>query len=109
MTFSLIATAVVSLALAQATTTAPTTATTPTTPTTQEAPAHQTTQERHASETIAATDADNKVICRKVRSVGSNLTTRDCRTVAERRKEAEAAKDALRNGRSLDNLDLGAR
>ena len=104
MTFSLIATAVVSLALAQASTTAPTT------PTTQEAPpAHQTTQERHASETVAATDADNKVICRKVKSVGSNLTTRDCRTVAQRRKDAEDAKDALRNGRSLDNLDLGAR
>ena len=103
MTFSLIATAVVSLALAQASTTAPTT------PATQEAPVHQTTQERHASEIVGATDADDKVICRKVKSVGSNMTTRDCRTVAQRRKEAEDAKDALRNGRSLDNLDLGAR
>ena len=102
MTFSLIATAVVSLALSQASTVAPTT------PAESPAAQHQTGQARHASETVAATDPDDKIVCRKVRSVGSNLTTRDCRTVGQRRKEAEEAKAALRNGRSLDNLDVGA-
>ena len=102
MTFSLIATAVVSLAFAQASTSAPTT------PTVQE-PQAQTAQARHASETLPATDPDDKIICRRVRSVGSNLTTRDCRTVGQRRKEAEEAKASLRDNKGIDNLDLGAR
>jgi hypothetical protein len=103
MSFSLIATAVVSLALSQAATSAPTAGQE------QVSQAPQTSQARHASETLAATDPNDKIICRKVRSVGSNLATRDCRTVGQRRKEAEEAKDALRNGQSVQNLDLGAR
>ena len=109
MSLSLFATVIVSLALSQAASVAPTTPTA--SPAAQEHASQmpRTEKDRHASETLAATDPNEKVICRKVRSVGSNLTTRDCRTVGQRRKEAEDAKDALRNGRSLDNLDLGAR
>ena len=107
MTFSLIATAMLGLAIAQAGTTGTTNGTTNgapgTTAQTEQAPAAPT------SETISTTDADDKVICRKVRSVGSNMVTRDCRTAAQRRKEAEEARDAMRNGgRSVSNLDTGA-
>lgn len=61
------------------------------------------------SETMAATDKDDKIVCRRVRAIGSNMMTRDCRTVGQRRKEAAEAREALLNGRSLDNLDIGAR
>ena len=61
-----------------------------------------------ASETMASTDPDEKVVCRRVRSVGSNMMTRDCRTVGQRRKEAAAARDAM-GQRGIDNLDTGAR
>src|SRR5687768_2124201 len=98
MSLSLIATAVVSFALSQAAAAAPTTPTVAPAAQEQASQLPHTEKARHASETVAATDADDKVVCRKVRSVGSNLTTRDCRTVGQRRKEAEEAKDALRNG-----------
>jgi hypothetical protein len=100
MTFSLIASVVLGLAAAQ--TSAPATP-----PQVEPAPVVQPAAQ--PSETISTTDADDKVICRKVRSVGSNMVTRDCRTAAQRRKEAEQARDAMRNsGRSINNLDTGA-
>ncbi|MDR0184023.1 hypothetical protein [Lysobacter arvi] len=61
-----------------------------------------------ASETVASTDPDDKMVCRRVRTVGSNMMTRDCRTVGQRRKDAAAARDAM-NQRGIDNLEMGAR
>jgi len=99
MTLPFIATAVLSLVLAQADTTSSTS---------QDA-REDKAQVTRASETLGSTDPDEKVICRKVRTVGSNMTTRDCRTVAQRRKEREEARDSLRNNPSINNLDTGAR
>src|SRR5688500_3352433 len=61
-----------------------------------------------ANATARIADEGEKRICRKERRTGSNMVTRVCRTASERRKDADAARDALLNGRSIDNLDIGA-
>lgn len=61
-----------------------------------------------ANTTASMADEGEKRTCRKERRTGSNMVTRVCRTASERRQDADAARDALRNGRSIDNLDIGA-
>ena len=61
-----------------------------------------------ATATASTADEGEKRICRKERRTGTNMTTRLCRTASERRKDADAARDALLNGRSIDNLDTSA-
>lgn len=62
-----------------------------------------------ANPTASTADEGEKRTCRKERRTGSNMVTRVCRTANERRKDADAARDALHNSRSIDNLDIGAR
>ena len=103
MTLSLIAAAVVGLAIGQAGAPAPAAQAQP-------APTEQATPQpaEKPSEVLGSRDPDDKLICRKVRTVGSNMVSRDCRTAAQRRKEASDARDALNGGgRSLNNIDLG--
>ena len=74
------------------------------------APQADATPPAAPANTAASTAAEGeKRICRKERRTGTNMTTRVCRTASERRKDAEAARDMLRNGRSIDNLDTGVR
>ncbi len=61
------------------------------------------------SQTMAATDKDDKMVCRRVRAIGSNMMTRDCRTVGQRRKEATEAREAMLNSRAIEDIDTGAR
>jgi hypothetical protein len=61
-----------------------------------------------ANITASTAGEDEKRVCRKERRTGTNLTTRICRTESERRKDADAARDMLRNGQSINNLDTGA-
>lgn len=51
---------------------------------------------RVATEAVHSTDDDDKMVCRRERKTGSNMMVNDCRTVGQRRKEAQAAQDALR-------------
>jgi len=60
-----------------------------------------------ANTAATARDDDEKRTCRRERRTGSNMVTRVCRTASERRRDAEAARDALINGQSVDNLDIG--
>ena len=62
-----------------------------------------------ASATVGSADADDKMVCRRERAIGSNMMTRDCRTVGQRRKEAADAREVLQNGRSVDDIELGSR
>lgn len=61
---------------------------------------------KHASETVRTSDADEKVTCRNERSVGSNMIKRVCKTAAQRRTDAQNARDAMQSGRGMD-LDTG--
>ena len=57
----------------------------------------------------ASSDDGEKIICRKERRTGTNMTARVCRSASQRRQDADAARDALHNGQSINNLDTGAR
>ena len=61
---------------------------------------------KHASETVRTSDADEKVTCRNERKVGSNMITRVCRSAAQRKADAQQARDAMQSGRGMD-LDAG--
>lgn len=54
-------------------------------------------QSQVVSETVHSTDDEDKLVCRRVRKTGSNMMVNDCRTVGQRRKEAEAAREILRD------------
>lgn len=47
---------------------------------------------------IATNAEDERMICTRERKMGSNFTQRVCRTVAQLRREREAARDALQRG-----------
>lgn len=64
------------------------------------------TGSKHASETVRTSDADEKVTCRNERKVGSNMITRVCRSAAQRKADAQQARDAMQSGRGMD-LDAG--
>ena len=56
-----------------------------------------------ASQTIVVTgekDEDNAMICRKEKVIGSNIPKRVCRTAAQIKAEAEAAKSYARDAAS---------
>lgn len=48
-------------------------------------------------------DPEDKVICRREKVIGSNLTTKVCRTVKEMARERELAKDNMR--REIDRMN----
>ncbi|GAA5083134.1 hypothetical protein [Lysobacter panacisoli] len=54
-------------------------------------------QAQVASEAVRSTDDEDKLVCRRVRKTGSNMMTNDCRTVGQRRKDTEAAREILRD------------
>jgi hypothetical protein len=45
---------------------------------------------------------DNRLVCTRVKPVGSNMSRRECRTVAQIRAEREAAKSLMQRGGSCD-------
>lgn len=47
---------------------------------------------------VATNAEDERMVCTRERKVGSNFTQRVCRTVAQLRREREAARDALQRG-----------
>ena len=60
---------------------------------------------KHASETVRTNDADEKVICRNERKVGSNMITRVCKSGAQRKADAQQARDAMQSGsRGINSL-----
>lgn len=60
---------------------------------------------KHAAETVSSTDVDEKITCRNERKVGSNMITRVCRTAAQRRADAQQARDAMQSGRGINSLE----
>jgi hypothetical protein len=96
----LIAFAVVSLAAGQAGT-APAVAPQPAA---SETTTIITADSKHASETVRSSDADEKVVCRNERAVGSNMIKRVCKSAAERKRDTQAARDAMQSGRGINRL-----
>ena len=60
---------------------------------------------KHASETVRTSDADEKVTCRNERKVGSNMITRVCKSGAQRKADAQQARDAMQSGRGINSLE----
>ena len=50
---------------------------------------------------LATVDAEDQVVCERVRSTGSRMTSNKCMTRAERRKERESGAEWIRNLRPI--------
>jgi hypothetical protein len=53
---------------------------------------------------IATNAEDERMVCTRERKVGSNFTQRVCRTVAEMRREREAARDGLQRSDQMQRM-----
>ena len=54
-----------------------------------------------------AGDPNNRVVCESVASVGSHMKRRVCKTLAQKKRDAEEAKRLLRQERRVVNTDTG--
>lgn len=54
---------------------------------------------------VARSNNDAEVVCRRIRAVGSNIPTTDCRTRAQRELDKQAAQEEVFRLRQLQALD----